>query len=139
MNHSVTKSKTSHREKLGNASKTAAASVALAPPVQSDIVSCAAAAENAVPDAAPLNGVAGIDRVTILPPVRRTFGYRPAMKIRRVGATASAWRAIRAGACPDLRRPEIAAHYATFTAPGAYVLKLTVDNGQNHRVFGNYA
>lgn len=52
-----TKSKMSRREVLG----TAATAAVMTPIVQSAIVSCVMAAD------APLNGIAGIDRVTILP------------------------------------------------------------------------
>lgn len=63
MSDNLTESKMSRREMLGRAGKTAAASVALTPLLQSAIVSCATAAE----DVAPLNGIAGLDRVAILP------------------------------------------------------------------------
>ncbi len=62
MDDQLTNAKMSRRALLGGAGKKAAASVALAPLFRAAIVSCAMADETK-----PLNGVAGIDRVVVLP------------------------------------------------------------------------
>ena len=53
--------KLTRRQILGTTGKSAAGSVVIAPLIQSAILSCASAAETG------LKGIAGIDRVTILP------------------------------------------------------------------------
>ena len=144
MNDKLTKSKMSRRELLGKAGKTAAASMALAPLMQSAIVSCAAAAE----DVAPLNGVAGIDRVTILPGktyLRGWAGYgnpprpgRPPARSERAApapvetgpAPIVTWSKDSGPGSVTFADPKALATTANFTAPGAYVLKMTADNGQ---------
>ena len=62
MSEESTKSKISRREMLGTLGKTAVATVALAPTLRSAIVSC-----GMTPQTAALNGVAGVDRVVVLP------------------------------------------------------------------------
>src|ERR1700678_1189876 len=140
----LTKSKMSRREMLGKAGKTAAVSVALAPLMQSAIVSCAMAEENV----APLNGVAGIDRVTILP--GKTFlrgwagygnpphpGRPPARGEQPLPAPAEtgpapmvSWSKESGPGSVTFADPKAPVTSANFTSPGAYVLKMTADNGQ---------
>ena len=133
------KTRLSRREILGRAAGT----VGAAPLLQSAILSCASAA-----DTPELTGVAGIDRVTILPGktyLRGWAGY---------GAPPRSNRPQRAGdppPAPAPTGPEFSIQWskesgpgearftdpkalittATFSAPGAYVLKLTAGNGQS--------
>jgi hypothetical protein len=135
------KSKISRRDLFGVVGKAAAASVALAPLVGSAIVSGAAAAEDA-----PLNGIAGIDRVTVLPGktyLRGWAGYgdppRPARPVRGAQpepppetgpAPTVAWSKDSGPGAVTFADPKSLVTTAAFSTPGAYVLKLTVDNGQ---------
>ena len=123
----------SRREMLG--------SVALAPALQSLIVSCASAAETA-----PLNGIAGIDRVTILPGktyLRGWAGYgNPPRPGRGRGPQQTApppetgpaptvtWSKESGPGAVAFADPKELVTTATFKTPGDYVLKLTADNGQ---------
>ncbi|MBZ5622556.1 MAG: glycoside hydrolase family 127 protein [Acidobacteriia bacterium] len=131
----------SRREMLRRAGKTAAASVALTPVIQSAIASRALAAEDA-----PLNGIAGIDRVTVLPgktylrgwagygdpprPVRAGRGAPPPPPPATGPATTATWSKDSGPGAVTFADPKALVTTATFTTPGAYVLKLTVDNGQ---------
>ena len=88
MSDEFTQSKLSRREMFETVGKTAAASAILTPLLQSAIVSCAMAADDAA-----LNAIAGSDRVCVLPgktylrgwagygeppkPVRLRFGEAP--------------------------------------------------------------
>src|SRR5215471_1030350 len=126
----------SRRDLLAAAGKAAAAPVLL----QSAIISCTAA-----PDA-PLNGIAGVDRVTILPGktyLRGWAGYGdPPRAVRprpneppppppATGpAFSAAWSKESGPGKVNFADPKALITTATFSAPGAYVLKLTVDNGQ---------
>jgi DUF1680 family protein len=121
--------------------KVGAASVA-APLMQSAIVSCAMAAEDA-----PLNGVAGVDRVAVLPGktyLRGWAGYgdppRPAVRGRGAQpappppATGPApnvtWSKDSGPGAVTFADPKALITTATFSTPGAYSLKLTASNGQ---------
>ncbi|MGH9718838.1 MAG: glycoside hydrolase family 127 protein [Bryobacteraceae bacterium] len=131
----------SRRAVLGSAGKTAAASVALTPLIQSAIVSCAMAE-----DAPALNGVAGIDRVVILPGktyLRGWAGYGDPPRPVRGGRTAETTPPPAAGPTPTVTWTKDSGPgavtfadatalvtTATFTKPGAYTLKLSVDNGE---------
>jgi DUF1680 family protein len=128
------------REMLGKAAKAAA----VTPVLQTAIVSCAMA------DEAPLNSVAGIDRVTILPGktyLRAWAGYGEQPRPQRPGfgrgqqqapppppptgpAFATVWSKESGPGEVKFEDPKALITIATFTAPGAYVLKLTADNGQ---------
>lgn len=132
------------REMFGTVGK-AVTAVAITPVVQTAIVSCAMAA-----DEAPLNAVAGIDRVTILPGktyIRGWAGYgdppssaRPRTQQGQNAppppppptgpAPTVAWS--KASGPGDVKFEDSKALIttATFTAPGVYVLKLTADNGK---------
>jgi DUF1680 family protein len=144
MSDNLTKVKMSRREMLGRAGKTAAATVVLTPLMQSAIVSCATAAE----DVAPLNGIAGLDRVAILPgktylrgwagygnpprPVRPARGEQPApvAPVETGPAPAVSWSKDSGPGAVTFADPKALITTAAFTTPGAYVVKLTVDNGQ---------
>jgi DUF1680 family protein len=128
------------REMLGKAAKAAA----VTPVLQTAIVSCAMA------DEAPLNSVAGIDRVTILPGktyLRAWAGYGEQPRPQRPGfgrgqqqapppppptgpAFATVWSKESGPGEVKFEDPKALITTATFTAPGAYVLRLTADNGQ---------
>ena len=144
MRNDGTKTGVSRREIFSAAGK-AAAVAAMAPVVQTAIVSCAMAEGEA-----PLNAVAGVDRVTILPGktyLRGWAGYgdppRPE-RFRGPQATpAPAPPPAPGGPAPtalwskesgpgEVKFADSKALIttATFTTPGAYVLKLTADNGQ---------
>jgi DUF1680 family protein len=122
-----------------------AAAAAIAPVIQTSIVSCAMAA-----DEAPLNAIAGLDRVTILPGktyLRGWAGYgeppRPAPRGPQANQAAppppaptgptpnTTWS--KESGPGDVRFEDAKALIttATFTTPGAYVLKLAADNGQS--------
>jgi hypothetical protein len=137
----LTKSKMSRRDLFGAMGKATAASVALTSLFQSAIVSCAAAAEDA-----PLNGIAGIDRVTVLPGktyLRGWAGYGDPPRPARPGRGAQPEPPPETGPSPTIAwskdsgpgdvtfaDPKSLITTAAFSAPGAYVVKLTVDNGQ---------
>ncbi len=137
MSEDLTKRKISRRGAIGTIGK----AVALAPAVQSAIVSCAMA------DGAALNGVAGIDRVTVLPgktylrgwagygdpprPVRAGRGTQPAPPPAATGPTpAVTWSKVSGPGAVTFADPKSAITTATFATPGGYVLKLTADNGE---------
>jgi uncharacterized protein len=133
--------KLTRRQMLGRTGKAAVGSVAMTPLIQSAILSCASATETG------LKGVAGIDRVTILPgktylrgwagygdPPRSNQNRRP----QDTPATPAAGPAFTAtwakdSGPGDVRFADAKALIttATFSTPGAYVLRLTVDNGQS--------
>ena len=82
MSNDLTETLFSRRELLGTVGKTAAAA-AVAPVIQTAIVSGAMAA-----DEAPLNAVAGVDRVTVLPGktyLRGWIGYGDPPRTERPG------------------------------------------------------
>jgi DUF1680 family protein len=136
------KSGISRRAMLGTMGKAAAASVALHPVLQSAIFSSASADE-----VVGLNGIAGVDRVTVLPGktyLRGWAGYgeppKPANRGR--GAQPDSQPAPETGPAPTAQwskasgpgkvtfaDPQALITSATFSAPGAYVIKLTVNNG----------
>ncbi len=141
MRERSTGSKVSRREVFGAIGKAAAAGAAF-PALHTAILSCAAGA-----DAAPLNGVAGIDRVTILPGktyLRGWAGYGDPPQPRRPqpGQQAAA-----PAPAPDLPTPSTAwtkeagpgqvtfedaralITTAKFDKPGEYVLRLTATSG----------
>jgi DUF1680 family protein len=133
----------SRREVLGKAGQVAAASAPLGPILQSAIVSCAMAA-----DAPALNGIAGVDRVVVLPgktylrgwtgygdpprpPSRRDRGASPAPPAPPPGpAPAVTWTKDSGPGPVTFADPKALITTATFTTPGAYVLKFTADNGR---------
>src|SRR5215471_1722325 len=125
---------------LGRTGKAMVGSVVMTPLIQSAILSTASAAETG------LKGVAGIDRVTILPGktyLRGWAGYGdPPRAVRprpneppppppATGpAFSAAWSKESGPGKVNFADPKALITTATFSAPGAYVLKLTVDNGQ---------
>jgi DUF1680 family protein len=133
--------KLTRRQMLGRTGKAAVGSVAMTPLIQSAILSCASAAETG------LKGVAGIDRVTILPGktyLRGWAGYGdPPRSNQNRGrqdpaAAPPAGPAFTATWAKDSGPGEVRfvdakalITTATFSTPGAYVLRLTVDNGQS--------
>ena len=144
MSDTSKKRRISRREMFQSVGKVAAAS-ALTPVIQSAIVSCAMAAE----DVPPLNGIAGIDRVAVLPGktyLRGWAGYgdppRPGRPQGRgaqavaptpppTGPTPTAtWSKDSGPGAVTFADPKSLITTATFATPGAYVVKLTVDNGQ---------
>jgi DUF1680 family protein len=133
MSDDSTRSKWSRREMLDAAGKLLAAPAVLT-------VSCAVAAE-----AAPLNAMAGIDRVTILPgktwlrgwagygdPPRsnRPRGNQPEAPAETGPATTAIWSKESGPGSVKFADARSLITTATFSTPGAYVLKLSVDNGQ---------
>jgi DUF1680 family protein len=117
---------------------------AMTPVIQTAIVSCAMA------DEAPLNAIAGVDRVTIQPGktyLRGWAGYgdppRPERPRGPQAAPPPTPSQAPAGPAPTaiwskesgpgevkFEDPKALITTATFTTPGAYVLRLTADNGQ---------
>lgn len=128
------------REVFGAVGK-AMTAAALVPGLQTVIVSCAMAA-----DEAPLHAIAGVDRVTILPGktyIRGWAGYGDPVSPRGPQAAnpvptpapagpepAVAWNKQSGPGEVKFEDPKALITTATFTTPGAYVLKLTADNGQ---------
>src|SRR5438874_1725895 len=122
----------------------AATVAAMAPVLQTAIVSCAMA------DETPLNAVAGIDRVTILTGktyLRGWAGYGDPPRPQRPRgpqatdappppppptgpAPTTMWSKASGPGEVKFEDPKALLTTATFTTPGAYVLKLTADNGQ---------
>jgi DUF1680 family protein len=139
-----TNPKINRREMFGAVGK-AVTAVAITPVVHTAIVSCAMAA-----DEAPLNAIAGVDRVTILPGktyIRGWAGYGdpPRPERPRAPQAQNAPPAPPPPAGPDpavtwskesgpgevkFENPKALITTATFTAPGAYILKLTAEAGQ---------
>ena len=130
----MTKSKISRRSMLK--------AVALTPVMQPAIVSRAMAADEAA-----LNGVAGIDRVAVLPgktylrgwagygdpprPVRAGRGAQPVAPPVPTGPTPTVtWSKASGPGAVAFDNPKSPITTATFTTPGAHVIKLTVENGQ---------
>ena len=132
MSDHLTKSKMSRRAMLGSV-------------VQTAIVSCVVSSDAAADEGAPLNGIAGIDRVTVLQGktyLRGWAGYgNPPSAVRGRGPAAPP--PVPSGSAPtvtwskangpgavafaDAKSPITT---ATFSTPGDYVLKLTADNGR---------
>jgi DUF1680 family protein len=140
MNHS----NLSRRQLFGAAGKTVAAAIA-APLLPSALLTAA----TAVADETGLNGIAGIDRVTILPGktyLRGWAGYGAPPRPERPGragapaepppppptgpAFGTTWSKDSGPGQVTFADPKAPITTATFSAPGAYVLKLTADNGQ---------
>jgi DUF1680 family protein len=133
----------SRRAMLETAGKAASATVLLTPLMQTAVVSCAMAAEDP-----PLNCLAGVDRVAVLPGgtyLRGWAGYGdppPSNQPRRgpasapppppqTGPASSATWSKDSGPGPvTFADPKSLVTTAAFTTPGDYVLRLTVDNGQ---------
>jgi DUF1680 family protein len=109
--------------------------------------STAASGDSAAENAAALNGIAGVDRVTILPgktylrgwagygdpprPVRPAQGA-PAPPPVEAGPPATAlWSKASGPGEVHFADAKALITTATFSTPGAYALKLTVDNGQD--------
>ncbi len=133
----------SRRTILGAAAKTTAASAALAPVLQTSIVSLAMAAETAK-----LNPIAGPDRVAVLPGktyLRGWAGYgdppKPSDPFRRdqppppppapAGSVPTViWIKQSGPGQVTFENPTALVTTASFVTPGAYVLKLSADNGQ---------
>jgi DUF1680 family protein len=127
---------------LGRTGKAALGSVVVTPLIQSAILSCASAAETG------LKGAAGIDRVTILPGktyLRGWAGYGdPPRSNQNRGrqdtpppppptgpAPTAAWTKDSGPGEVKFADAKALITTATFSKPGAYVLRLTVDNGQS--------
>src|SRR5450759_5919147 len=126
---------------LGRTGKAALGSVVMSPLIQSAILSCASAAETG------LTGVAGIDRVTIQPGktyLRGWAGYGdPPRSNQNRGrqdppppapdgpAPAAMWTKDSGPGEVKFADAKALITTATFSTPGAYVLRLTVDNGQS--------
>ncbi len=134
------KAKISRRAMLQNAGRSAA-SVALIPGLQSAIVSCAAAQ-----DAPAIHGAAGIDRVVVMGgktylrgwagygdpphPGRPMRGAAPPPPPPPAGPTPTTiWSKASGPGSVIFADPKAPITTATFSAPGAYVLELTADNG----------
>jgi uncharacterized protein len=132
----------SRREMLGTMGKAAAASLVAAP-----IIETAAGAAGF--QAAPLTAIAGPDRVTVLtgktylnayagygPPPRRqprrpAPGAPPAPPAEPPGPTPkAAWSKVSGPGTVTFADPAAPVTTAAFSVPGAYQLKLTLDNGE---------
>ena len=142
----------SRRQMLGTVGKAALGAAVLYPVLQTAILSDAYAAERPPRRGGgePVNGVAGIDRVVVLPGrtyLRGWAGYgeppHPGRRRRR-GAEADSTPPAPTGPTPTVRwskrsgpgRVSFADRAAlvttaTFTAPGVYVLELAADNGES--------
>ncbi len=130
----------SRRDILGVTAK-AATAAAVAPVIHYAILSCA----NAATDAS-LYAIAGVDRVTVLPGrthLRGWAGYGDPLLRRPRGpqsgqtsttstgpAIGAVWSKESGPGEVKFDDPKALVTTATFTKPGAYVLKLTADNGQ---------
>ncbi len=142
MGEDSTESSVSRRAVLGAVGKAAAASVVLTPLMQNAVVSRALAAEDA-----PLNGIAGVDRVAILPAktyLRGWAGYgdpprpnrgpgarvEPPPPAQTRTAPSATWSKDSGPGAVTFADPKALVTTAAFTTPGAYVLRLTVENGQ---------
>jgi uncharacterized protein len=139
----MTKSNLTRREMLGSVGKAAAATVVLTPLTQSAFgFPLAMIAEDAA-----LTAIAGVDRVAILPGKTYLIGYagygdppRPGRGGRGAADTpppenpgpapTSAWTKESGPGTVTFADAKALVTTAAFSTPGAYVLKLTVDNGQ---------
>ncbi|MHB8093785.1 MAG: glycoside hydrolase family 127 protein [Candidatus Aminicenantales bacterium] len=137
MSAESTKSKISRREMLG----TMAATVALAPALRSAILSC-----GTKPQQADLHGIAGADRIVVLPGKtylrgwagygnppgpRRGPGRRQPPEPQPTGpAFATRWSMESGPGQVAFADPETLITTAEFSRPGAYVIKLTAENGR---------
>lgn len=140
----------SRREMLGTMGKAAAAVVAL-PVLQTAILADGSAAEPRPRrlGAVPVNGVAGVDRVVVLPGktyLRGWAGYgeppRPGPRRRRDEADSNPpaptgpapkvrWSRLSGPGRVTFADPSALVTTATFTVPGVHVLQLTADNGES--------
>ena len=133
----------SRREMLANVGKGAAA-IAIMPALQAKIF----AQESAAPTArhAAINGLAGVDRIVVLPGSTYLRGWaghgEPPQRGARRGAAADSTPPVPEGPPPNVRwskqsgpgrvtfkDPTALVTSASFSAPGAYVLALTADDG----------
>ena len=130
------------REMLGSVGKSAAA-IAIMPALQATIF--AQSTSVGAPHAA-INGVAGVDRIVVLPGKTYLRGWaghgEPPQRGPRRGAAADSTPPAPEGPPPKVRwskqsgpgsvtfaKPAELTTTATFSAPGAYVLALTADDG----------
>ncbi len=141
MQRPTSKTNLSRRDLFATAGKTMAAALA-APIIPAALLNVAAATETG------LNGVAGIDRVTILAGktyLRGWAGYgdppRPQRPVRPGAPPEAApvpagpeaqvtWSKASGPGKVTFADPAASITTATFSEPGSYVLKLTADNGQ---------
>ncbi len=156
MSNRESSSKITRRQLLGTLGKAALGAAAISPVLQTAILGQARAQSPArrgpLPGMGdvPVNGVAGVDRVVVIPGksyLRGWAGYgeppesRPR---RRRGADADSAPPVPTGPTPKVRwsrksgpgRVSFAdenalATTATFSAPGVYVIELTADNGES--------
>jgi len=143
LNDPMTKSNMSRREMLGTVGKAAAASVVLTPLMQSAF----GFPEAMIAGDAALTSIAGVDRVAVLPGKTYLLGYagygeppRPARGGRGAEVPpppenpgpppTSRWSKESGPGMVTFANTEALVTTATFSTPGAYVLNLTVDNGQ---------
>ncbi|MGE5362371.1 MAG: glycoside hydrolase family 127 protein, partial [Bacteroidales bacterium] len=142
MHHDEKTAGFSRREILGHVGRMAVVSAALAP-----IAHTVFAIPDAFADQVTLNAVAGVDRIAVLP--GRTYlngwaGYgEPPRPGRRRGQAQAAPQQPPPGPAPTIEwakesgpgtvifaDPRAAVTTALFSSPGAYVLRMTVSNGQ---------
>jgi len=133
MSAESTKSRISRREMLG----TMAATLALAPVLRSAILSCGSG-----PQPADLHGIAGADRIVVLPGkayLRGWAGYgnspgpgrRQPPEPQPTGpAFTISWSMESGPGHVAFADPKALITTAEFSRPGAYVIKLTAENGQ---------
>ena len=149
MTHSESTSTLSRREVLGAVGRAAAAVVVMNPVLRTTILREASSTTSRA--ATPLNGVAGVDRVVVLPGktyLRGWAGYgEPPHRGPRRPASADSTPPAPSGPPPAPPRvrwskrsgpgrvafadPSSLTTTATFSAPGAYVLVLSADDGQS--------
>lgn len=144
MNNDSKKTRLSRREMFAAMGKTAATSAVLP-----SLIAEALAGNSVAAEGAPLNSVAGPDRVTILPGktyLRGWTGYGDAPHPIRLArgvpqpsepppaptgpAPSTTWSKESGPGSVTFADPKALITTATFSAPGAYVLKLTSNNGQ---------
>ena len=151
MSHREPPSNVSRRRMLGTVGKAALGAAILYPVLETAIFNNADAAERPrrrVGTGAPINGVAGVDRVVVLPGrtyLRGWAGYgEPPRRTRRRRDQPDSTPPVPTGPEPKVRwskrsgpgritfadRTALVTS-ATFTAPGTYVIQLTADNGES--------
>ncbi len=136
-------SRPSRREMLAAAGKAAVASAVLTPLMPDVVVGCSGASENP-----PVSGLAGVDRVVVLPArtyLRGWAGYGEPPRSNRErrpkeeaappsppGPTPTAlWSKESGPGSVTFADARSLITTAVFSTPGAYVLRLTVDNGRS--------
>ncbi len=148
MNNSTSPSDVTRRTMLGAVGKVAATALAVPSLLRASILADtprAATVETSTTAAAPVNGVAGVDRVVVLPGktyLRGWAGYgaMPRRGARRPAADTTpiptspaptvAWSKVSGPGVVNFAKPAELQTSASFGAPGVYVLRLRATNGE---------